>query len=154
MNSRKIRGPPLVQEEENLALTTQERLENPRRKEGRKKPFERKSSPKRSFRKDRKSKIRCFSCNRKGHYARECPNNIKKKHHAHAVDVSESEEEDHEEYPPPKKNSKSSQREESKREFFFVLNLQGSISPSQDTWLIDSGASRHMKGDKDSLSAF
>ena len=85
-----------------------------------------------------------------GHFARECPN--KSNHHAHVVDVSESEEESHEETSPPKKKYKDSKREEAKREYFFVSALQGSISSS--AWIIDSGASRHMSGDRDFLSDF
>ena len=58
VNSKKIRGPPLVQEEENLALTTKESSGKPRRRDNRKKQFERKSSPRRSFQKDYKSRVR------------------------------------------------------------------------------------------------
>ena len=121
VNSRKIRGPPPIQEEENLSLTAKERSRKPR--DGRKKPFERKSSPRCSFQKDFKSKVMCYACNRRGHSAKECPHKSKTKYHAHAADVSESEEEDHEEPSRPKKKSKSSQREEAKREFFFVSAL-------------------------------
>jgi hypothetical protein len=32
------------------------------------------------------------------------------------------------------------------------LALSGSVSPGEDTWLIDSGASKHMTGQRDSLS--
>jgi hypothetical protein len=37
-------------------------------------------------------------------------------------------------------------KEDPKREFFFISALSGTISTSQDTWLIDSGASKHMTG--------
>jgi hypothetical protein len=48
----------------------------------------------------------------------------KKKHHAHAANTK-------------KQKSKH-------EEFVFVSALTGSITQGSDTWLIDSGASKHM----------
>ena len=42
--------------------------------------------------------------------------------------------------------------EDSSEEYVLSSSLTGSISPGNDTWLIYSGASKHMTGYKDSLS--
>ena len=42
--------------------------------------------------------------------------------------------------------------EESSEEYVLISAITGSVSPGNDTWLIDSGASKHMTGYKDSLS--
>jgi hypothetical protein len=57
--------------------------------------------------------------------------NIKKKrHHAHAVEDEE----------PPKKMIK-----EQIEDHVLISALLGSISPGEETWIIDSGASKNMK---------
>jgi hypothetical protein len=118
-----------VDEEENQALAAQvkkrkEREEgNPRKS---KKP-----RPKRVV-----SKVQCFNCRKMGHYATQCPHKHekekKKKHHAHATDVEEHKPKD--------------------EEFVFVSTLTETITQGSDTWLIDSGASKHMNGFINSLS--
>ena len=42
--------------------------------------------------------------------------------------------------------------EESNEEYVLISALIGSISPRNETWLIDSGAYKHMTHYKDSLS--
>ena len=42
--------------------------------------------------------------------------------------------------------------EESSEEYVLIFALIGSVSPGNDTCLVDSGASKHMTGYKDSLS--
>jgi hypothetical protein len=37
-------------------------------------------------------------------------------------------------------------------DYVLIYALSGSVSPSEDTWLIDSGASKHMTGQRDILS--
>ena len=44
------------------------------------------------------------------------------------------------------------ERMDSNEEYVFISTLTGSISHGSDTWLINSGASKHMKGHRDSLS--
>jgi hypothetical protein len=63
---------------------------------------------------------------------------IKKIHHAHAAKDDE----------PPKKLTK-----EEIEDHVFFSTLLGSMTPGEDTWLIDSGASKHMTGQKDILSS-
>ena len=42
--------------------------------------------------------------------------------------------------------------EDSCEEYVLISVLTGSVSPGSDTWLVDSGASKHMTCYKDSLS--
>jgi hypothetical protein len=78
-----------------------------------------------------------------GHIAKNCTsrreeykkiNNIR--HHAHAVEDDD----------PPSKLAK-----EENEEYVFFSALSRSMTP-EDTWLIDSGASKHMTGHKNTLS--
>ena len=80
-----------------------------------------------------------------GHIARHCPlkkDQFKKKnrkYHAHAAEEIESERE------------RTTKNEDSSEEYVLISSLTGSITHGNDTWLIDSGASKHMTGHKDSL---
>jgi hypothetical protein len=70
-----------------------------------------------------------------GHKANSCPVRREeyKRQHAHIVEDEE----------PPMKMIK---------DHVLISSLSGSISPGEDTWLIDSGASKHMTGKKSTLS--
>jgi hypothetical protein len=79
-----------------------------------------------------------------GHIAKNCPLKIeenKKKnnkiHHAHAVEDDES--------------AKKLARDEIE-EYVLFLALSETVTPRNDTWLIDSGASKNMAGHKNTLS--
>jgi hypothetical protein len=61
-----------------------------------------------------------------------------KRHHAHAVEDDE----------PPAKMIK-----ENIEYYVLFSSLSRSVSPGEDTWLIDSGASKHMTGQRDILSS-
>jgi hypothetical protein len=61
-----------------------------------------------------------------------------KRHHSHAVEDDE----------PPKKLTK-----EEIEDYVLFSALSGSVTPGEDTWLIDSGASKYMTGQKDILSS-
>jgi hypothetical protein len=94
------------------------------------------------------SKIKCFSCNKLGHFAKDCwfrkkyPR--KGKHHASTVEDDES-----------KRNQKSpSNEKENRKEYYLVSALSSSVSTGPKTWLVDSGASKHMTGYKEILSDF
>ena len=60
---------------------------------------------------------------------------------AHAAEDSDQEDEE-----------KSKKVEDSSEEYVLIFALTGSVSPEYDTWLVDSGASKHTTGYKDSLS--
>jgi hypothetical protein len=81
-----------------------------------------------------------------GHIAINCPNSKGKvrkgkyrRHHAHAA---EDDEHDHE----------KTKEEDSSEEYVLISALTGTVTHGSDTWLIDSGASKHMTGYKESLS--
>jgi hypothetical protein len=78
-----------------------------------------------------------------GHIAKFCPTRREeykrkqKRHHAHAVEDEE----------PPAKMLR-----EQIKEHVLISALSGSVTPGEDTWLIDTGASKHMTGQRDILS--
>ena len=70
-------------------------------------------------------------------------NNNNKIHHAHLA-----EDENEEEERPQKRLT----RGEDVEEYVLFFALFGFVTPGEDTWIIDSGASKHMTGKKQSLS--
>jgi hypothetical protein len=78
-----------------------------------------------------------------GHIARYCLarreeyKRKNKRHHAHAVEDEE----------PPTKMLR-----EQIKEYVLISTLSGSVTPGEDTWLIDSDASKHMIGQRSILS--
>ena len=71
--------------------------------------------------------------------------NNNKRHHAH---LAEDEDEEEEEEGPPRKQA----REEDAEAYVLFSALSRSVTHGEDTWLIDSGASKHMTGQKKTLS--
>ena len=53
-----------------------------------------------------------------------------------------------------KKNAKSSKEDEPRREYYLIFALSGSITNSANSWLVDSGASRHMTGFCEALTSY
>jgi hypothetical protein len=78
-----------------------------------------------------------------GHIAKNCPSRREeykkrnKRHHAHIVEDEEL----------PTKMIK-----EQIEDYVLISALSGSVSPSEDTWLINSGSSKHMTSQRDILS--
>jgi hypothetical protein len=94
------------------------------------------------------SKIKCFNCNKLGHFARHCWNRKKNprkgKHHASTIEDDDS-----------KRNQKSSSNErENRKEYYLVSALSSTIITGPKTWVVDSGASKHMTRYKEILSDF
>jgi hypothetical protein len=89
------------------------------------------------------SSVQCYHCDKMGHIAKFCParrEEYKRKQtrlHAHVVEYEE----------PPTKII----REEIK-DHVLISALSRSVTPREDTWLIDSGASKHMMRQRDILS--
>jgi hypothetical protein len=107
--------------------------------------------PPKKFQRSRKSQkdyssYKCYCCQKMGHIARNCPlkkeqarKGQNKRHHAHVVEDDE----------PAQKRTKDY---DSSEEHVLISALTGTITHGSDTWLVDSGASKHMTGYKDSLS--
>jgi hypothetical protein len=89
------------------------------------------------------SSYQCYHCDKMEHIVKHCParreeyKRKNKRHDAHAVEDEE----------PPTKMIK-----EQIEDYVLISALSVSVSPSEDTWLIDSGASKHMTGQRDILS--
>jgi hypothetical protein len=94
------------------------------------------------------SKIKCFSCNKLGHLDKYCwfrnKYSRKEKYHASTAEDDES-----------KRNKKiPSNEKENRKEYYLVSTLSISVFTGPKTWLVDSGASKHMIWYKEILSDF
>ena len=69
---------------------------------------------------------------------KEAKQRMKKKHHAHVAEDDE----------PVRKKER---REDSDDEYVCIAALIGLVNYGNDTWLIDSGATKHMVGYKEYL---
>ena len=108
------------------------------------------SHHKRNTRKSNKdlSKYIFFTCDERGHLARECPRNKyrshkrkgnKKRHHAHVAEDDE---------PSKKRIKQDNDDSSSDEEYVLISALMGNITHGSNDWLIDRGASKHMTGFK------
>ena len=97
------------------------------------------------------SNVRCYTCDEKGHFSRDCPRNKggshkkkdnKKRHHAHTAEDDE---------PPRKRVKEESEDYSSDEEYFFISTLTGTVTHGSNDCLIDSVASKHMRGFKESF---
>jgi hypothetical protein len=93
------------------------------------------------------SKLKCLCCEKLEHLARDCPliKKVKerrknKRHHVHIVEDDEL-------------VFKRERKEDSDEEYVLVAALTNSINYDDETWLLDSGASRHMTSFKDSFKS-
>jgi hypothetical protein len=84
------------------------------------------------------SKVQCFGCHEYGQYKKDCPKLTKKRKEIHHASIVNDEE-----------PSKKYKHEEAY--FSYYSALTGSLE--DDMWLIDSGASRHITGDRENLSS-
>ena len=94
-----------------------------------------KDNKKNKFIKD-PSNIRCYTCDEKGHFARDCPNK-KKIHHTHTVEDDE-----------PTNKIFRGEMDDLDEEYVLISALMSTISHESNDWLVDSGESKHMTGYK------
>jgi hypothetical protein len=89
------------------------------------------------------SSVQCYHCDNMGYIVKFCPTRreeYQRKHkriHAHVVEDEE----------PPAKMIR-----EQIKDRVLISALSGSVTPREDTWLIDSGASKHMTGQRNIFS--
>ena len=96
------------------------------------------------------SNIRCYTCDEKGHYSKYCPrnrgsfnkNSNKKRRHAQTTEDDE----------PTIKRIKVEVDSSSGEEYLLISALMGTISTGKNDCLVDSGASKHMIGYKESFT--
>lgn len=84
------------------------------------------------------SKVKCWACQKMGHYVVTCPEEENKGKGNNLVASAEI-------------DVFASQFE---REFSFIASLTTSVTPSSRIWHVDSGASKHMIGVKDQFTQF
>jgi len=91
------------------------------------------------------SKVRCFNFKRLGHHAKDCrnpPSQKKWKGGVHASIVTKEEETQR------RRTRVSTKEQEQCRESYLVSSLSDTVTKSEEIWLVDSGASKHMAGFK------
>ena len=98
-----------------------------------------------------RSKFICYTCDDKGYSARDFPKDkisshkkkgSKRRHHGHFVEDDE---------PSSKRTRYESEDSSSEDEYVLISTLTGNITHGSDDWIIDSGASKHMTGFKESF---
>ena len=108
------------------------------------------SRQKKNTRKSNKylSKFISYTCDERGHLARDCPRNKyrshkrkgnKKTHQAHAA-------EDEYDEPSKKRIKQESDDSSSDEEYDLISSLTRSITHGRNDWIIDNGGSKHMIG--------
>ena len=97
------------------------------------------------------SKFIFYTCDERGHFARDCPKNKsishkkkgnKRRHNAHAAEDDE---------PSSKRTRYESEDTSSEDGYVFISALTGNITHGSNDWLIDSEDSKHMTGFKESF---
>ena len=101
-------------------------------------------------------KVKCFACQKFGHYAGQCPNKKKKKHQTTAsAEIDEYAARFEREFSlfvgacVERESSITSRNIEDHMEHSMIVGHSLSASTTSSTWYIDSGASSHMTSDRD-----
>jgi hypothetical protein len=137
----RIRSRNGTSKEESLALAARTRkgkIFTPQKK------FPQKEKRKNSFKGKEfdMSKVKCFNCQLKGHFARDFPKIIKGNKGKYCASIVVEDESRR------TKTKEASNNQETRREYYLISTLSGSLTNADESWLIDSGASRNMTGNK------
>ena len=85
------------------------------------------------------SKLRCYTCDERGHFARNCPmdksgsknkKNSKTRHHAHTAKDDD---------PPKKRVKQESEYSSSDEEYVLISALMGTVTHGRKEWITNSG---------------
>ena len=134
----------MVSEDQGLTVHSKKSRRNTHHSRG--KHFHRKDNTRRDL-----SKLRCYTCDEREHFARDFPRNKnnshkkkgnKRRHHAHSAEDDE---------PSTKRIRQESDDSSSDEEYLLISALTGTITHGSNDWLIDSGASKHMRRFKESF---
>jgi hypothetical protein len=101
------------------------------------------------------SKVRCFNYNKLGHYAKDCrnpPSQPRRKGKFHASVVVEEAGPPRE--PQRRRTRAATKEQEQHHEYYLISVLYGTVTKSEEVWLMDSGVSKHMTSFKQNLANY
>jgi hypothetical protein len=101
------------------------------------------------------SKVKCFNCNKLGHYAKDYMSPPSQQRRRGIFQASVATEEDKPQEEPQRRQTRAATKEqEQHKEYYLISALFSTITKSEKIWLIDNGASRHMIGFKQNLTNY
>jgi hypothetical protein len=101
------------------------------------------------------SKVKCFNCNKLGHYARDCRNPPSQQRRKGKFQASVATEEDKPQEEPQRRQTRAATKEQEQHQKYYLISaLSGTITKSEEIWLMDSDASKHMTGFKQNLANY
>jgi hypothetical protein len=101
------------------------------------------------------SKVKCFNCDKLGNYARDCRNPPSQQKRKGKFQASVATEEAKPQQEPQRKQTRTATKEQEQQEEYYLISaLSSTITKSEEIWLMDNGASKHMTGFKQNLANY